>query len=81
MSLPNHAGLIRDFKSLEAHRQPNTGKLALESKRRKGEISTDYSDALAYTFAVSPARRDAQCGFKRSYMYETDELLIDRRFA
>ncbi|RPD37674.1 terminase [Candidatus Liberibacter solanacearum] len=56
-SIPNHSGLIQNLKSLESFIEPNTGKLALESKRVKGAKSTDYSDALAYTFAVNPARR------------------------
>lgn len=79
--IPNHDGLIRDLKSLEVFLEPNTGKLALESKRRKGESSTDYSDALAYTFAVQPARKDTQYSRSRSYQYEADELLVDRRFS
>ncbi|MBY7649981.1 MAG: terminase, partial [Candidatus Liberibacter europaeus] len=52
-SIPNHPGLIRDLKSLEAFIDSN-GKLAIESKRAKGKKSTDYSDALSYTFSVNP---------------------------
>ncbi|KQC48736.1 terminase [Candidatus Liberibacter solanacearum] len=80
-SIPNHSGLIQNLKSLESFIEPNTGKLALASKRVKGAVSTDYSDALAYTFAVSPARSDMNFGRCRSYQYEADELLVDRRFS
>ncbi|WP_407043869.1 terminase large subunit domain-containing protein, partial [Candidatus Liberibacter solanacearum] len=79
-SIPNHSGLIQNLKSLESFIEPNTGKLALESKRVKGAKSTDYSDALMYTFAVSPARSDMNFGRCRSYQYEGVELLIERRF-
>lgn len=57
--IPDHPLLKRDLKSLESFIEPNTGKLAIESKRGKGKKSTDYSDALSYTFAIDPERSDA----------------------
>lgn len=61
-SIPDHPLLKRDLRSLEAFIESRTGRLAIGDKRAKGKKSTDYSDALSYTFAVNPARKD-------SYLY------------
>ncbi|XCD38157.1 terminase family protein (plasmid) [Candidatus Liberibacter asiaticus] len=79
-SLINHSGLIQNLKSLKSFIVPNTGELAIESKRVKGAKSTDYSDGLMYTFAENPPRSDMDFGRCPSYQYEGVDLLIERRF-
>ncbi|MBY7649927.1 MAG: terminase [Candidatus Liberibacter europaeus] len=67
-SIPDHPLLKRDLRSLEAFIEPNTGRLAIGDKRAKGKKSTDYSDALSYTFGgYEPARKD-------SYLYSMGEV-------
>ncbi|MEG8099534.1 terminase large subunit domain-containing protein [Candidatus Liberibacter brunswickensis] len=79
--LLNHLRLIQDLKSLESFTEPTTGKLAIGKKRQKGNVSTDYSDALFMTFDVNPARKDSVLSRIQSYQYEGVELLSDRRLA
>lgn len=57
--LPNHPELLRDIRSLRVFTEPNSGKLAIESKRVKGAKSTDYSDSVCLCFEVNPARSDS----------------------
>ncbi|AHA28015.1 phage terminase large subunit [Candidatus Liberibacter americanus] len=81
LSLPkDNPELINELRSIEAFTD-TLGRLAIESKRKGGSKfgvrSPDFVDALAYTYAVNPARKDHVK--RRSYQYEADELLINQR--
>lgn len=77
--------LINELKSIVAFEEVTTGRLAIESKRKGGSKygvrSPDFVDALAYTYAVTPARKDGNYRYNSSYRYEAEELLVDKRFA
>jgi len=67
-ALPDDRELLDDIAGPEYKFQGTSDRIMLESKddmKRRGLASPDDGDALAVTFAVKPARRDAPTGRRR----------------
>ncbi|MBY7649728.1 MAG: terminase [Candidatus Liberibacter europaeus] len=80
LQLPNDCPeLINEAKSIISFIEPNTGLLAIEPKQRNkskyGVVSPDFFDALAYTYAVTPARKDIGINFSRRSQVDIGPVL------
>ncbi|KQC49109.1 hypothetical protein AP064_03380 [Candidatus Liberibacter solanacearum] len=76
--------LSAELRSISAYTN-SSGLLAIEPKRKPGIKrhiqSPDFVDALSYTYAVNPPRKDYRNGFGLGgFKYDSEPLLVDRRY-